>query len=141
MIQGGSIKRRMVCLAMAAIFLVGIIAGCDIFNSKDPQDGWKSVSMPSDLKGDWYLSGLYQFTVSSNKVVINNRTWGINRIERKEEDTRLILENSRQYFVMYFRSITSQSVYVATGLIAFTLYDAEESDRTDWMELEKGEVD
>ena len=131
--------RRVSLMALATILLAGLMAGCIFGNDTKTDDGWKKVSMPEDLKGTWYLDSIEQFSIDATHVTMNNRTWGVNRIEHKDTEHRIIMENDREYVALYFRSITTQTVFASIGGSGLSLYDATQADRTDWFALNKGE--
>jgi len=103
---------------------------CDIFGDKSEKEydsDWKRVSMPTQLRGEWYINNFKYMTISSSKVTIDNREWSISTVSRKGEEYRFVTRGDVQYRAMYFKNITDSSAEFSLGYIAFTEYDAKEA--------------
>jgi len=124
-------------LVTAGLFVS--LAGCNIFRGTESTDelGWKKVSMPKLLKGEWYLKEFFYMKVSSLKVMVDNREWTIETIYEKEGEYRLIVKSNRQYMAMYFRNIAEHSVEKSFGYIAFSPYEAKLAGREEWVVLKR----
>ena len=127
------------------VFLVLFIAlficvSCDIFGSKkDDTDemGWKKTSLPGQLKGNWYRNNYEYMKITSSKVTVENREWGIANIHKKDNEIRFMVKSEIQYLAIYFRNITDTKVEKSFGGIMYTLYEAKTSSRENWIILTK----
>jgi len=119
-----------------------IVASCTLFGNDDNKssDGWKEVSMPADLKGEWFANlyyDAYSIKITSTTLYHSTRNWKILNVETKDGQYRLLVMNTNQYRAYYFTELGPTSVKKTAGRIAFTLYDAKISDYEAWEMLTK----
>ena len=124
------------------IFIVFIIlnAGCNIFgsdNNSGDDSGWEKASMPKQLLSDWYRNGFHYMKITSTKVIIDNREWGIVNIYKKDSEYRIIGKSALQYKAFYFQNITDTTTEISMGYIAFTPYDVKTAARDSWIFIAK----
>jgi len=129
-------------MAFLLITAMMVVASCTLFGNDDSNssDGWGKVSMPADLKGEWYANFYYDdyaIKITSNTLYENTRNWKILSVETKDGVYRLLVMNTNQYRAYYFTELGPSSVKKTVGRIAFTLYDAKISDYGAWETLTK----
>ena len=93
--------------------------------------------MPKQLLSDWYRNCTNYMKITSKKIIIDNREWGLVNIYKKDSEYRIICKSSLQYRAFYFQSITDTTTEISMGYIAFTPYDAKTAARDSWIFIAK----
>jgi len=125
--------------ALILMVTVALSVCCNIFgnDSSGGSSEWKKTSLPGQLRGDWYVNGIYDMKVTSSKVTMSNRVWIIYSIDKREEEYRIVLRSSFEYKAMYIKNLTDTSAERTFGWGMNTSYDAKQAGIGEWITITK----
>ncbi len=125
--------------ALLLLLILMLSVSCNIFGGDESggDSDWKKTSLPKQLRGKWYVNGVYEMEVTSSKVNMFNREWIVYSIDKNGEEYRIVLRSSFEYRAMYIDKLTDTSAERAFSLGMVSSYDAKQIEKGDWITITK----